>query len=92
MEARDGAEAGQGPEQARGGPEPERAESGQPGQRQPAEAAKEAAQADRQVRFLENPLPLPKKHVKRVMDYSLPSGAQDDDFDYPVAEGDDFDV
>ena len=92
MEARDGAEAGQGPEQAREGPEPERAESGQPGQKQPAEAAQEAAQADRQVRFLENPLPLPKKHVKRVMDYSLPSGAQDDDFDYPVAEGDDFDV
>ena len=88
MEARDGAEAGQ----ARSWPEPERAESGQPGQKQPAEAAQEAAQADRQVRFLENPLPLPKKHVKRVMDYSLPSGAQDDDFDYPVAEGDDFDV
>lgn len=44
------------------------------------------------VQFLENPLPLPKKHVKRVLDYSLPPAAQDDDFDFPVAEDDDFDI
>lgn len=43
------------------------------------------------VRFLENPLPLPKKHVKRVLDYSLPPVPKDDDFDYPVADDDDFD-
>ena len=53
---------------------------------------KDAAEAEGQVRFLENPLPLPKKHVKRVMDYSLSSVSQEDDFDYPVAEDDDFDI
>ncbi len=94
MEARDGTEAGWEPEQARRGLKPEKTESEQPGRKRPVEAAVEAAPTDGkvQVQFLENPLPLPKKHVKRVMDYSLPSGAQDDDFDYPVAEGDDFDV
>lgn len=45
-----------------------------------------------QVQFLENPLPLPKKHVKRVLDYSLPPAEKEDDFDYPVAENDDFDI
>lgn len=48
---------------------------------------------EKKVQFLENPLPLPKKHVKRVMDYSLSSGQkEDDDFDIPVAEDDDFDI
>jgi hypothetical protein len=44
------------------------------------------------VRYLENPLPLPKKHVKRVMDYPLKEEAIGDDFDYPIAENDDFDI
>nr|WP_305142054.1 hypothetical protein [uncultured Acetatifactor sp.] len=43
------------------------------------------------VHFLENPLPVPKKHVKRVMDYPLRS-ALEDDFDFTVAEEDDFDI
>lgn len=43
------------------------------------------------VHFLENPLPVPKKHVKRVMDYPLRS-APEDDFDFTVAEEDDFDI
>lgn len=43
-------------------------------------------------RFLENPLPLPKKHVKRVLDYTLPAPCQDDDYDYPVSDDDDFDI
>ncbi len=51
-----------------------------------------AAETDGKVQFLENPLPLPKKHVKRVMDYPLPSASQEDDFDYPVAEDDDYDI
>lgn len=45
-----------------------------------------------QVQFLENPLPLPKKHVKRVMDYSRKPVSENDDFDYPVGENDDFDI
>lgn len=60
--------------------------------REDAASEKGAAEAEGQVRFLENPLPLPKKHIKRVMDYSLSSVSQEDDFDYPVAEDDDFDI
>lgn len=43
------------------------------------------------IHYLENPLPLPKKHVKRVLDYSIHVSGEDD-FDFPVAENDDFDV
>ena len=60
--------------------------------REDAASEKGAAEAEGQVRFLENPLPLPKKHVKRVMDYSLSSVSQEDDFDYLVADDDDFDI
>lgn len=56
----------------------------------PQGAAEEAGQ--REVRYLENPMPLPKKHVKRVLDYGLKSTAEDDDFDFSVAEDDDFDI
>ena len=35
----------------------------------------------KEIKYLENPLPLPKKHEKKVLGY-----------DYPVAEDDDFDI
>lgn len=35
----------------------------------------------KEVKYIENPLPLPKKHVKKVLDY-----------DYPVSDDDDFDI
>ena len=35
----------------------------------------------KEIRFLENPLPLPRKHEKRVLGY-----------DYQVADEDDFDI
>ena len=41
------------------------------------------------IQFIENPLPLPKKHVPKVLDYKWNS--DDGDFDYPVADDDDFD-
>ena len=43
------------------------------------------------VQYIENPLPLPKKHVPKVLDYKLNSDDRDFDYDYPVAEDDDFD-
>lgn len=43
------------------------------------------------IQFIENPLPLPKKHVPKVLDYKLNSD-EDGDFDYPVADDDDFDL
>lgn len=44
------------------------------------------------VQLIENPLPLPKKHVKKIMDfdYELQDGM--DDFDIEVDENDDFDI
>ncbi len=46
---------------------------------------------ERKVEFLENPLPLPKKHEKRVMDYRLDSGKDLGGYDVYVADDDDFD-
>ncbi|MDE7186715.1 MAG: hypothetical protein K2O13_04320, partial [Lachnospiraceae bacterium] len=43
-------------------------------------------------RFLENPLPLPKKHVHRQMDYQYTVEEQDMKFDVEVKEEDDFDI
>lgn len=43
-------------------------------------------------RFIENPLPLPKKHVRREMDYEYPVAQEDMKFDIEVDEADDFDI
>lgn len=45
-----------------------------------------------QVKFIENPLPLPKKHVKKVLDFDYEIKDGMDDFDIDVADDDDFDV
>lgn len=42
-------------------------------------------------RFIENPLPLPKKHVKREMDYSYIVPEADMHYDVEISEEDDFD-
>jgi len=56
------------------------------------EPEEEAPPVRKTVQYIENPLPLPKKHVKKVMDYSLQGTSEEDDFDYAVAEDDDFDI
>lgn len=43
------------------------------------------------VKYLHNPLPVPKKHVKRVADFSV-HVVEDDDFDFDTFEDDDFDL
>lgn len=43
-------------------------------------------------RFIENPLPLPKKHVHREMDYQYPVEEKDMKYDVDVPENDDFDL
>lgn len=43
-------------------------------------------------RFIENPLPLPKKHVKKEMDYQYPVADKDMKYDIEVDENDDFDI
>lgn len=55
------------------------------------EAAEEAEPSAKKTRFIENPLPLPKKHVKREMDYGYAVPEADMHYDVEIAEGDDFD-
>lgn len=42
--------------------------------------------------YIENPLPLPKKHVAREMDYQYEVGEKDMKYDVEVPEDDDFDL
>ena len=42
-------------------------------------------------RFIENPLPLPKKHVKREMDYDYEVPEADMHYQIEITAGDDFD-
>ena len=44
------------------------------------------------IQFIENPLPLPKKHVKRTMDYAFVPEAAKMNYDIEISENDDFDV
>lgn len=45
----------------------------------------------KQVQFIENPLPLPKKHVKKVMDYPMQPDASQMHYDIKVDPNDNFD-
>lgn len=54
------------------------------------EALPGADAAAQKPRFLENPLPVPKKHVKKEMDYDYPVAPEKMRFDLEPAEGDDF--
>lgn len=45
----------------------------------------------RPVQYIENPLPLPKKHVRKAMDYPITPDASQMHFDIEVDPGDDFD-
>ncbi len=44
------------------------------------------------VRFIENPLPLPKKHVKKTLGYAFEPDFEDMDYDVKVSEKDDYDL
>ena len=57
-------------------------------QEETAPAPEEVPEADK-IQFIENPLPLPKKHVPKVLGYKL--GDDVGDYDYSVADDDDFD-
>lgn len=46
----------------------------------------------REIHFLENPLPLPKQHEKKVMTYALEEDDMEDDYDVAVSDDDDFDL
>ncbi|MCM1045453.1 MAG: hypothetical protein NC417_08070 [Candidatus Gastranaerophilales bacterium] len=46
----------------------------------------------KQVKLLDNPLPLPKQHEHKAMDYGLKEEPDLDDYDIAVADDDDFDA
>lgn len=53
-------------------------------------AAEFVADTAQKPRFLENPLPVPKKHVKKEMDYDYPVAPEMMHYDIESADGDDF--
>lgn len=53
-------------------------------------AAESAAASPQKPRFLENPLPVPKKHVKKEIDYDYPIASEMMHFDLELENGDDF--
>lgn len=52
----------------------------------------EAKEAEPKVKFLENPLPLPKKHVKKVLDYDIKLTPGMYHYDVEVDDDDDYDI
>lgn len=56
------------------------------------EAGEPENPSERKIKYIDNPLPLPKKHVRRVMDYRLKPEAESADFDVEIADDDDFDI
>lgn len=49
-----------------------------------------AAEEGRKVQFLENPLPVPKKHVRKDIGFDIEEVKME--FDIEISEGDDFDI
>lgn len=47
---------------------------------------------EKKIEFIENPLPLPKKHVRKTMDYAFIPDADQMKYDVPVSDNDDFDL
>lgn len=47
---------------------------------------------ERKINYIENPLPLPKKHTKRTMGYGVEVPPEAMKFDVEVSENDDFDI
>ena len=66
----------------------EEAASGEEAIREEAQEMEEAGR-EKEVKFIENPLPVPKKHVKKKMDFNKEAGTED--FDFQIKEEDDFD-
>lgn len=52
----------------------------------------EGSSREKTVKYIENPLPLPKKHVKRVLEYTRTVASEEEEFDHAVASDDDFDI
>lgn len=56
------------------------------------EDARKKPEDAQKSKFIDNPLPLPKKHVKKVMDYSFELEESKMTFDVEIPDDDDFDI
>lgn len=56
------------------------------------EKIKTEVEPKKTVKYIENPLPLPKKHTKRTMDYRLEVPKEAMKYDLEVPDNDDFDL
>ena len=52
----------------------------------------ESCEVEEEIQFIPNPLPLPKKHIKKNMTYEIELLEQDLDYDIKVSDHDDFDL
>lgn len=48
--------------------------------------------AEEPIKYIENPLPLPKKHVRREMDYDYQVADNKMKFDIEISDEDEFDI
>ena len=46
----------------------------------------------KEIKFLDNPLPVPKKHVKKSIDYAFEPDADMMKYDIDISTDDDFDI
>ena len=49
-------------------------------------------QDDKKIRFIPNPLPVPKRHVRRELDFGKEVADEDMKYDIEVSADDDFDI
>lgn len=56
------------------------------------EITEEITEDAKKIKFIENPLPLPKKHQKKEMDFDREVGEQSLEFDFDINADDDFDI
>lgn len=59
---------------------------------EPAAEPENETEQESKPRFIENPLPLPKKHVKKTMGYRLEVSEDQMKYDIEVSDTDDFDI
>ena len=49
-------------------------------------------QENKKVEYIENPLPVPKKHIRKTMDYAFIPNESQMKYDIQVSDNDDFDL
>ncbi|MCR4705520.1 MAG: hypothetical protein K5641_05590 [Lachnospiraceae bacterium] len=58
----------------------------------PSDAPTQEQNGEKKVKFIPNPLPVPKKHVKRELDFGKEVADEDMRYDIEVSADDDFDI